>query len=137
MPIEELRDKHMVLRCAVCDARNVVWFEHLKVGLGGLLDDDIDPQVVRTPACGVCRGEELLVRSSAHAADHPWPGSREHRHMLLVDRLHSILAESGRVHPAVDARAIPRVTAEALRKWFGPRLAVEPDGAMPRMLAAE
>jgi hypothetical protein len=122
MPIEELTSDSLVQRCAHCSAQNTIPLTGLSVGMGGLGKDDVDPAIIRVPACRGCRAEEFLVRSSDDEPDHPLPGSYGHRHRLLVDHLHGILADAARVHPHVDARSVRRVARAELEPWFGESL---------------
>jgi hypothetical protein len=122
MPIEELTSDSLVQRCAQCAARNMIPLTELRVGMGGLGEDDVEPAVLRVPACPACRAEEFLIRSHEDEPVHPMPGSYGHRHRLLVDHLHGLLAASGRVHPQVDAESVRRVARAELEPWFGESL---------------
>ncbi len=124
--IESIGVQHLQVRCVVCQGIREVPLDVLVVKLV-----DATTAIVQMPVCS-CGSVEILVR--AERPEHPMPGSESHRHELLVDHLHAVLAAESRLAAGsaaakVDFRPLP---ANVVARCFphGLRLR-EPDAETP------
>lgn len=117
MPIEELTSEAVLQRCAVCQTETKVPLPTLSIGVGSQVPEDIDPRVVRLPACPICKAQEFLIRS-VDGQPTPAPGTYAHLHSLLVDQLHAELASVGRVEKRLVDLKVTEVSAAAKKEFF-------------------
>lgn len=119
MPITELKTDSLSQHCTACEHERQISFSELAVGV--IRQDVVDPYMIALPVCAACGAREFLLRTpNPNALVGIRPGSYSHLHRLLVDRLHHLLIQAGRIAEGADRRVLkglPRTDTE-LETWL-------------------